>query len=235
MLLSTARARPRRPAPRPLRLPARADVGARRRRSGSRSSCAPGRSGRSVSSSLVLVVAAVTRPSERRRLRGATAVVAAIAILVPAPWYAHQLSRYDSALFGQPQPREPRLVAPPARVLRRRRAAGGRHGPVPAVVLASVRPDRLRRGLGRLLRRLAVVPDRGAPTAGVRRELVTMSIVGLPFTLLAARRLARAPRPRGPPSRARPPSASSSPSFRSPPSPAPLYFATATRRPTGTR
>ena len=56
---------------------------------------------------LVLVVAAVTRARDRRPLLGAIAVVAALAILVPAPWYAHQLGRYDSAVFGQPHPAEP--------------------------------------------------------------------------------------------------------------------------------
>ena len=34
-------------------------------------------------------------------------MAAALAVLVPAPWYAHQLDHYDSAVFGQPHPDEP--------------------------------------------------------------------------------------------------------------------------------
>ena len=55
----------------------------------------------------MLVVAAVTRRLERRSLLRAIVVVAALAMLVPAPWYAHQLDRYDSPVFGQPHPDEP--------------------------------------------------------------------------------------------------------------------------------
>ena len=109
---------------------------------------------------LVLVVATVTRPRDRRPLLGVVAVVAAVAILVPAPWYAHQISQYDSALFGQPHPAEPRLVAAPAWLLRRWRTAPARHGAVPPVVLDAVPAHRVHRDLGRLLRGLAVVPAR---------------------------------------------------------------------------
>ena len=49
---------------------------------------------------VVVAVAAVTRRSERRALLAALAVVIALAAVVPAPWYAHQLATYDSALFG---------------------------------------------------------------------------------------------------------------------------------------
>ena len=56
---------------------------------------------------VVVAIAALTRRSERRALLAALAVVIALAAVVPAPWYAHQLATYDSALFGQPHPSEP--------------------------------------------------------------------------------------------------------------------------------
>ena len=135
---------------------------------------------------LVLVVAAVTRHDERRRLLTATAVVAAIGILVPAPWYAHQLSRYDSALFGQPEPEKP--------VWSRRPLGFFVGAGLPEVVTAPYRPSfsdtfapiAYTEAWGDYFGVWRWLPDRGPPTAGVRRELVTMSIVGLPFTLLAA-------------------------------------------------
>jgi hypothetical protein len=134
---------------------------------------------------LVLAVAAVTRPLERRRLVGALAVVVGVAILVAAPWYVHQVRRYDSALFGQPHPAE--------HVWSRRPIGFFVGAGLPEVITAPYRPSYRTRfaplayteawgdyfGVWRWL------PDRGAPTAGTRRELVTMSIVGLPLTLVA--------------------------------------------------
>ena len=53
---------------------------------------------------VVLLVAAVTRPRERRRLAGAIAIVAAVAILVPALWYAHQLGNTTAPSSGSRTP-----------------------------------------------------------------------------------------------------------------------------------
>ena len=123
--------------------------------------------------------------AERRRLLGAIAIVAALACLVPAPWYAHQLGQYDSALFGQPHPAEP--------VWSRRPLGFFVGAGLPDVVTAPYRPSFSHRfvpiayteawgdyfGVWRWL------PGGGTPSGGMRRELVTMSIVGLPFTLVA--------------------------------------------------
>ncbi len=133
---------------------------------------------------VVLVVAAATRVSERRTLLAALAIVLGLAAVVPAPWYAHQLTRYDSAVFGQPHP---------AGHIWTRRPLGFFVGAgLPEVVTAPYRPSFRRQfvpiaysetwgdyfGVWRWL------PDE-TPTAGVRRQLVTMSIVGVPFTLVA--------------------------------------------------
>ena len=139
---------------------------------------------------------------ERRRLLTAIAVVAAIAILVPAPWYAHQLNRYDSALFGQPQPDKP--------VWSRRPLGFFVGAGLPEVVTAPYRPSfsdtfapiAYSEAWGDYFGVWRWLPDRGPPSAGVRRELVTMSIVGLPFTLLAAAGLARPSGARRPTARA---------------------------------
>ena len=57
---------------------------------------------------LVLVVAAVTRPRERRALLAAPSRSSPRSrSSCRRPWYAHQLATYDSALFGQPHPAEP--------------------------------------------------------------------------------------------------------------------------------
>ncbi len=147
---------------------------------------------------LVLVVAAVTRPHDRRRLLGAIAVVAAVAILVPAPWYAHQLTRYDSALFGQPHPDEPVWSRRPIGFFVGAGLPEVVTAPYRPVVLTPVRADRVHRGVGRLLRRLAVAPD-GRATAG-RRPPRTRDDVDRRTAVHPARRrrLARPARSRRP-------------------------------------
>lgn len=52
------------------------------------------------------LVALLDRPSRRATL-GALAVVAAVAIAVPAPWYVHQTLRYQNPVFDRPQPDQP--------------------------------------------------------------------------------------------------------------------------------
>ena len=134
---------------------------------------------------LVLVVATVTRPLDRRPSLRVLGVVAAVAILVPAPWYAHQVGRYDSALFGQPHPAEPVWT---------RRPAGFFVGAgLPQVVTEPYRPSFSRQFLpiaftetwGDYFGVWRWFPHGDPPSAGVRRELVTMSVVGLPLTLVA--------------------------------------------------
>jgi hypothetical protein len=133
----------------------------------------------------VLVVAAVTRAREHRPLLGVVATVAAVAILVPSPWYAHQLSRYDSALFGQPHPEEP--------VWSRRPLGFFVGAGLPEVVTEPYRPSFSRQFLpiayteawGDYFGVWRWFPGGDPPSGGVRRQLVTMSIVGLPFTLVA--------------------------------------------------
>ncbi len=134
---------------------------------------------------VVLVVATVTRPRDRGPLLGVVAVVTALALLVPAPWYAHQISQYNSALFGQPHPAEP--------VWSRRPLAFFVDGGLPEVVTVPYRPSFSTRFLpiaytetwGDYFGVWRWFPTGDPPSAGVRRELVTMSLLGLPFTLLA--------------------------------------------------
>jgi hypothetical protein len=133
----------------------------------------------------VLVVAAVTRPRDRRPLLGAIAVVTAVAVLVPAPWYVHQVTQYDSALFGQPHPSQP--------VWSRRPLAFFVGAGLPQVVTEPYRPSFSTRFLpiaytetwGDYFGVWRWFPHGDPPSAVVRRELVTMSIVGLPLTLVA--------------------------------------------------
>lgn len=133
---------------------------------------------------VVLVVAAVTRPQDRWPLIRAIAVAAAVAILVPAPWYAHQLSRYDSALFGQPQPREP--------LTSRRPLAFFVSAGLPEIVTEPYRPSFSQRFVpiaytetwGDYFGVWRWYPSDARPSSSVRRELVTMSVMGVPFTLL---------------------------------------------------
>jgi hypothetical protein len=134
---------------------------------------------------VVLVVAALMRPRDRRPLLAVIGVVALVALLVPAPWYAHQLGRYDSAVFGRPHPEQP--------IWSRRPLGFFVSAGLPEVVTKPYRPSFSQQfvpiaytetwgdyfGVWRWL------PGDQEPSPGVRRELVTMSVVGLPFTLLA--------------------------------------------------
>jgi flagellar biosynthesis protein FliQ len=133
----------------------------------------------------VLVVAAATRVGERRRLGVATAVTVVVALLVPAPWYAHQVARYDSAIFDRPAPEQP--------LWSRRPLAFFVGSGLPAVVTDPYRPSFANRFVpvayaetwGDYYGVWRWFPSGGAPTSSVRRELTTMSLVGLPFTVTA--------------------------------------------------
>ena len=133
----------------------------------------------------VLAVAAVTRAAERGRLALSTGIVVLVALLVPAPWYAHQLDRYDSALFDRPAPEEP--------VWSRRPLAFFVGPGLPTVVTEPYRPSYANRFLpvayteiwGDYYGVWRWFPSGGEPTTSVRRELTTMSVVGVPFTVTA--------------------------------------------------
>jgi hypothetical protein len=134
---------------------------------------------------LVLVVAAVTRARDRRSLALATLVVAVVAVLVAVPWYAHQLDRYDSAVFGRPHPAGP--------VWSRRPLGFFVGNGLPDVVTSPYRPSfagqfvplAYTEAWGDYFGVWRWLPGGRPPSGRVRRELVTMSIVGLPFTVLA--------------------------------------------------
>jgi hypothetical protein len=134
---------------------------------------------------VVLLVAVVTRPHDRRRLLPAIAVVALVAMFVPAPWYAHQLERYDSAVFGRPHPSQP--------IWSRRPLAFFVAAGLPEALTKPYRPSFSQQFLpiaytetwGDYFGVWRWLPGDGTPSRGVRRELVTMSVIGLPFTLLA--------------------------------------------------
>jgi 4-amino-4-deoxy-L-arabinose transferase-like glycosyltransferase len=134
---------------------------------------------------VVLAVAAVTRRAERRPLLAALAVVIALAAVVPVPWYAHQLDTYDSALFGQPHPSEP--------VWSRRPLGFFVGAGLPEVVTEPYRPSFSGQFLpiayaetwGDYFGVWRWLPNGAKTASDVRRELVTMSIVGLPLTLMA--------------------------------------------------
>ena len=133
---------------------------------------------------VVLAVAALTRPRDRRPLVTALAVVAVVATLVPAPWYAHQLDRYDTAVFGRPHPSEP--------VWSRRPLGFFVGAGLPEIVTKPYRPwfaDQFvpiayTEAWGDYFGVWRWLPGGDPPSGGTRRELVTMSIVGLPFTML---------------------------------------------------
>jgi hypothetical protein len=134
---------------------------------------------------VVLVVAALTRPRDRRPLAAAIAVVAVVAALVPAPWYAHQLDRYHSTVFGRPHPAEP--------VWSRRPVGFFVGAGLPEIVTKPYRPWfagefvplAYSEAWGDYFGVWRWLPGGDPPSGDTRRELVTMSIVGVPFTLVA--------------------------------------------------
>jgi len=134
---------------------------------------------------VVLLLAALTRPYDRRPLLTAIAVVAVVAALVPAPWYAHQLDRYDTAVFGRPHPAEP--------VWSRRPLGFFVGAGLPTIVTKPYRPSfsgqyvplAFTEAWGDYFGVWRWGVQTPSPTSSVKRDLVTMSLVGLPFTLLA--------------------------------------------------
>ena len=134
---------------------------------------------------LVLGLALVTRPSERRQLGRTLAVVAAVAIMLPLPWYGYQASAQGSPVFDRPQP--------DASLWDRRPAVFFVGIGLPEVLTNPVTPS--------FRNHFAPVAyseiwgdyfgvwhwnsSGGPPSKSERRETVVQAIVGLPFTLLA--------------------------------------------------
>ena len=55
---------------------------------------------------VLLGVVAITDRTLRRSLFVALVLVVSVAVLVPAPWYGYQATRYSSPVFNRPQPQE---------------------------------------------------------------------------------------------------------------------------------
>ena len=134
---------------------------------------------------LVLGVAFVTRPTERRALGRALAVTAAIAIALPLPWYAHQASAQGSLIFDRPQPDAPLWDRRPLvfyvgiglpQVLTDPVTPSFRNHFAP-VAYAEVWGDYF--GVWHWN------SSGGPPSNAERREAVVQSVVGIPYTLLA--------------------------------------------------
>ena len=134
---------------------------------------------------IILAVAAITRRQRASCASRGTRRRDRFAAVVPAPVYAHQLATYDSALFGS-----------------RIRPSLSRHAVrlgffvgagLPEVVTEPLRPSFSRQFLpiayaetwGDYFGVWRWLPSGGKTASDVRRELVTMSIVGLPLTLMA--------------------------------------------------
>ena len=134
---------------------------------------------------LVLGVAVVTRPTERRQLGRTLAVVAAVAVALPLPWYAYQASAQGSLVFDRPQPDAPLWDRRPAvffigvglpEVLTNPVAPSFRNHFAP-VAYSEVWGDYF--GVWHWN------SSGGPPSNTERRETVVQSIAGLPYTLLA--------------------------------------------------
>jgi hypothetical protein len=130
-------------------------------------------------------VAALDRPRRRATL-GALAVVAALAIAVPAPWYVHQTLRYQNPVFDRPQPDQPLtsrrspvfyVSADWARIVTRP-WSGSFNGRLLPIAYAETWGDYF--GVWRW------GPSRGPLDGETKRGLVAQSAVGLVPTALAA-------------------------------------------------
>jgi hypothetical protein len=134
---------------------------------------------------LVLALALVTRRSERTALGRVLALAAVVAVVVPLPWYAHQVTRYSSPVFDRPQPSDP---------LWERRPLAFYVGPgLPEAITDPVRPAFRERFLpiaytetwGDYFGVWRWNPTKGRPGEAAHRDLVVQSLIGIPFTLLA--------------------------------------------------
>ncbi|TML20750.1 MAG: hypothetical protein E6G28_10220 [Actinobacteria bacterium] len=134
---------------------------------------------------VVLVVALVTRPAERRGLARALAIAAALALVVPLPWYTYQALRQGQPVFDRPQPSAP--------LWDRRPTAFYVGNGLPKVITDPVTPSF--RGQFAPLAYSEVWGDYfgiwhwnssgGPPKPSEPRETVIQAVVGVPYTILA--------------------------------------------------
>jgi hypothetical protein len=134
---------------------------------------------------VVLGIALVTRPAERRALARVLATTVVVAIALPAPWYAYQLGKYSNPVFVQPHPDAalwdrrplafyvglglPDVITDPAPPSFRDRFAG--------VAYAEIWGDYF--GVWHWN------SSGGPPSNAEHREMVVQSVVGAPYTVLA--------------------------------------------------
>jgi len=133
----------------------------------------------------VLCVALVVRPRERRALGRVLAVALVAAVAVPLPWYAYRASESSNPIFDRPQADVPLWDRRPT-------------GFFVSFGLPDVLNDPVKPSFHDRFAPLAYAEiwgdyfgvwhwngSRGSPSESEHRELVTQSIVGVPFTLLA--------------------------------------------------
>jgi hypothetical protein len=134
---------------------------------------------------LTLLVVAMTDAARRRRVLRALAVTVATTVLLTAPWYIHQATRYTNPIFDQP------TVAKP--LWERRPASFYTDLGAPEVVTEPFRPHFTNRfwpeayaeGWGDWYGIFAWKAAAGAPDAAERRSLVAQSVVGILPSALA--------------------------------------------------
>ena len=117
---------------------------------------------------LALAAAALADAGRRRRILVAGAVVVAATAAVAGPWYAYQSRSYTNPIFDRPQVAKPLWERRPVEFYADPGLPELDHAAVPAVVREPVLADALRRGLGRLVRRLRVAGRRRATRAPAR-------------------------------------------------------------------
>jgi hypothetical protein len=133
----------------------------------------------------VLGVAIAVRPSERRALGRVLAVALVVAVAVPLPWYAYRAAESSNPIFDRPQADAPLWDRRPL-------------GFFVSFGLPDVLNDPVKPSFADRFAPLAYAEvwgdyfgvwhwngSRGSPSESEHRELVTQSIVGVPFTLLA--------------------------------------------------
>jgi hypothetical protein len=134
---------------------------------------------------LVLVVALVTRPAERRAIGRALAIAATATIALPLPWYAYQGTQYANPIFDRPQVDAPLWDRRPL-------------GFYVSLGLPDVLTDPVRPSFSNRFAPVAYAEvwgdyfgvwhwnsSGGPPSKSEHREIVVQAVAGVPFTLLA--------------------------------------------------
>ena len=134
---------------------------------------------------LVLFLAILLRPHERRALVQALVVSAVVAIAVPLPWYVHQISSTGSPVFDRPQPEVPLWDRRPVEFyvsLGLPKVITDPVAPASRNHFASVAYDEI---WGDYFGVWRWNSSGGPPSHSEHEDLVTQSIVGVPYTVLA--------------------------------------------------